>query len=243
MDIEETVEEIEQEEMDVDEEKNNEERIKGELSDKMDKKVLEKQKRMDYIEKKWAEDKLARQKDKEVKEKKIIEKANKKKKIDKQRSKDRKKQISKKNKKETTHAPNIKEVPDNCKKFVNEDDVVYIVPGNGACGPNSGAAHLFEDESLGPKLRLKMNHFLAEHYDVYKNIFPCSKEEPFVRKLKGEMICFNDPEELKTYLKTSPDAGFMWSDSEDFKILSDMYQVNIKIITTKGPMDENPTVN
>ena len=35
----------------------------------------------------------------------------------------------------------------------------------------------------------------------------------------------------------------MWSDSEDFAILADMYQLKIKIITVKDSMDKNPTVN
>ena len=35
----------------------------------------------------------------------------------------------------------------------------------------------------------------------------------------------------------------MWTDSEDLGIIADMYQVKIKIITTKGEGDENPTVN
>ena len=69
---------------------------------------------------------------------------------------------------------NIKEVPENCKHLVGEDDVVYEVPGDGPCGPNSGAAHLFEDENEGPKLRLLMNRFMAEHWDSqYKYITKC----------------------------------------------------------------------
>ena len=35
----------------------------------------------------------------------------------------------------------------------------------------------------------------------------------------------------------------MWTDSEDLAIISDLYQVRIKIITTKGLSDKNPTVN
>ena len=35
----------------------------------------------------------------------------------------------------------------------------------------------------------------------------------------------------------------MWCDSEDLSIIADMYQINIKIITTKGRNDKNPTVN
>ena len=235
--------EIDLEKMEIDEETNSFEKIKRELSDKMDKKVIEKRKRLEENEKKWVESNLSKQKKKEDKEKQILEHKKQSNKVNKQRSKDKRKQLSKKKKVEFKSALNIKDVPSNCKKFVNDGDMVYIVPGNGACGPNSGAAHLFQDELLGPTLRIKMNHFLAEHYEVYKNIFPCSKQEPFVRQLNGETISFDDPEELKMFLKTSKDAGYMWSDSEDLKILSDMYQVKIKIITTKGLTDKNPIVN
>ena len=41
----------------------------------------------------------------------------------------------------------------------------------------------------------------------------------------------------------SEEADFMWSDSEDLSVLSDMYQVKIKIIKTKGEKDTNPTIN
>ena len=46
------------------------------------------------------------------------------------------------------NVPNIKEVPTNCKHLVDSDDVLYSVPGDGCCGPNCGAALLFEDEVL-----------------------------------------------------------------------------------------------
>ena len=35
----------------------------------------------------------------------------------------------------------------------------------------------------------------------------------------------------------------MWSDSEDLSIIADLYQIKIKVITTKGKNDKNPTVN
>ena len=34
----------------------------------------------------------------------------------------------------------------------------------------------------------------------------------------------------------------MWTDIEDLVLISDMYQIKIKIITTKGETDENPTL-
>ena len=56
---------------------------------------------------------------------------------------------------------NIKDVPENCKKLVNENDVVYVVPGDGRCAQNSAAALLFHDEKFGPGLKRKINLFFC----------------------------------------------------------------------------------
>ena len=86
----------------------------------------------------------------------------------KQQVKDSRKKLNKQNKKKTQTTfeneqkmtnKNVKEVPENCKKLVKENDVVYVVPGNGACGPNSAAAFLFQDEIFGPRLCKKKNIF------------------------------------------------------------------------------------
>ena len=119
-----------------------------------------------------------------------------------------------------------------------------MVPGDGACGPNSAAAHLFEDEVFGPKLRKQMNMFFAKHfYKKYQYKTPCSTATPFRRKVGHKMVEFKDPEKLIEWLKTSNEAMYMWSDSEDLVVISDMYQMRIKIVTTKGKNDENPIVN
>ena len=139
--------------------------------------------------------------------------------------------------------PNIKEIPENCKHLVNIDDVVYVVPRDGACGLNCEAAFLFNDEVYGPQLRKKMNCFMAEHWNLrYKFITKCSSKTPFVRKLRGGEVKFTDPEELLKYLKESDEAAFMWTECEDLAVLSDMYQFRIKIITMKGPSDNNVSV-
>ena len=44
-------------------------------------------------------------------------------------------------------------------------------------------------------------------------------------------------------MKSSEEAAYMWSDSEDLSIIADLYQIKIKVITTKGKNDKNPTVN
>ena len=63
---------------------------------------------------------------------------------------------------------------------------------------------------------------------------PCSPESPFRRKVKGNTVQFKNPEELINWLKNSEDAMYMWTDSEDLSVISDMYQMKIKIITSKG---------
>ena len=52
-----------------------------------------------------------------------------------------------------------------------------------------------------------------------------------------------DPEELIKYLRDSPEAAYLWSDAEDLAVIADMFQLRIKVITTKGPSDKTPTVN
>ena len=139
---------------------------------------------------------------------------------------------------------NLKEVPDNCKHLVDKGDLVYVVPGDGACGPRSAAAHLFQDEVFGPRLRKKMNNFFAKlFYKKYQFLTPCSPESPFKRKVKNKNVQFTDPEKLIQFLRTSDDAMYMWTDSEDLAIIADMYQMRIMIITTKGEHDDNPVVS
>ena len=119
-----------------------------------------------------------------------------------------------------------------------------MVPGDGACAPNCAAAFFFQDEVFGPKLRKQMNYFQAQYwFKKYQFLTQCSAEHPFTRKVRGGEVSFTDPIKLIKYLNNSDDADYMWSDSNDLVVISDMYQVKIKIITSKGISDKNPSVN
>ena len=167
----------------------------------------------------------------------------------KQKVKDVKRKNRKKNDMKTKdihNIPNIKPLPLNIAHLCNKGDVVYTVPGDGACAPNSISAHLFNDEVFGPRLRRKMNDFKVKHWNrKYKLKTQCSPESPFVRKIgnKGEKISFTDSNKLFEYLVNADEADYMWTDCDDLIVLADMYQVKIKVITTKGENDENPSVN
>ena len=219
------------------------------LSEAMDRKIKDKEKSNIESEKRIMEKRKEAERKKETDEE-IIRLNNKKRK---QSLKDLRKANNKKNKKnENTlkkannpkNVPNIREIPNNCRKHVKEDDVMYVVPGNGACAANSAAALLFGDEVFGPKLRSRMNQHLAKFfYTRYQNITQCSPGHPFVRKLAGGEVSFTNPEELISFLTKSTDAELVWCDSEDLSVIADFYQIKTQIITRKGEEDENPIVN
>ena len=154
------------------------------------------------------------------------------------------KKIEDKTGSDLTFSKKIKPIPDECKELLNSDDVIFQVKPDGCCGPNCAAVFLFNDESLGPQLRLKMNKFMAKHWiPRYQHIANCSKETPFVRRLNGGKVSFTEPKNLLEFLKRSSDAAYMWTDSEDLTIIADMYQIKIKIVTVKRLEGREPTVN
>ena len=221
-------------------------------SAKMDKKVEERQERIEEEERKRKETKskveAVRASEKQVK----LEKQRKERIITKQKSKNMRKTSNKmkkgkfpKDDEVLSEAPNLKKIPSGCEHLVNPGDVVYVVPGDGACCPNCAAAFFFHDEIFGPKLRRKMNEFFVKHYErKYKEICPCSKESPFVRMTASGEVKYEDPGELfKFLLSCDKKSDYMWSDSVDLLVIADMYQVNIKVITIKRLNDKNPSVN
>ena len=246
-----------QEDMDIDEKETaedmeidnleTEEAIRSKL---MDEKIRNKEEIMEENERTFQEQKLINENRK--KKLKEIEIENQKQLIKqkRQRRKDEKKRSQKVNKKKKTDTksgkiiPNLKPIPRNIAHLVEEGDMVYCVPGDGACGPNSISAHLFKDEVYGSKLRLNMNHFMVKHWDKkYKYKTQCSDGHPFKRRIGGGgQISFTDPTELLKFLEKSEEAALMWTDSEDLAVVSDMYQVRIKVINTRGEGDKNPMV-
>ena len=67
---------------------------------------------------------------------------------------------------------------------------------------------------------------------------------PYVRQVgvKGDTVTFEvgEENEFLGFLRTKK-AALLWTDSEDLQLLANLYQMSIKIITTKGDQDQNPT--
>ena len=238
--------------MDIDDDENENDETLEERSARKDEKVREQQKRFEEEERNQEEIKKKSQAIKATESQIKLEKERKERKMRKQRSKNGKKNGNKMKKRKLSNEneeilkiPNLKNIPPGCCHLVNDGDLVYVVPGDGACGPNSAAAFFFHDEVFGPKLRRRMNEFFVKHYKKrYQDICPCSVDTPFVRMTSSGPVEYTDPEELfKFLLSSDKKSDFMWSDSVDLVVIADMYQVNIKVITIKSSTDVNPTVN
>ena len=209
------------------------------VSEKMDKKVLEKRAKQDleheeYLKKKTAFD--TEQAKLKEEEKKQIQRKN-------QQDKAKLQMKEKPDLEIKTYKPlppHLKEIPASCKKFFNHGSVVYIIPGNGNCGPACGAAHLVGDETLGPNLRRAMNCEIITERDYYKNRgYWCDKENPFEREIQNSApVKFTDPKDMYEFLASS-ESDYMYSDSEDFLILANMFGMSVKIVRDLNPPNEH----
>ena len=71
----------------------------------------------------------------------------------------------------------LKPVPTECQALVEDDDVVYTVPGDGLCGPKCLGAHVFEDEVFGSEVHRKMNSLIVKSIKYYENKVYCASVE------------------------------------------------------------------
>jgi hypothetical protein len=86
-----------------------------------------------------------------------------------------------------------------------------------------------------------INNHIADRWHFYSNKVPF----PYVRQVgvKGETVTYEVGEEelFLDFLRTKK-ATLLWADSEELQAISNLNQMMIKVITTKGKMDKNPTV-
>ena len=134
----------------------------------------------------------------------------------------------------------VKTSPKNCKNVVGENFVLFPVKGDGACGPNSAAAWIHHDPSLGPFLARNININLVKNWEHYKDTITF----PFRREVgNGKSVNFENENELFDFLIKDPESAYMWRGHEDFLAVASAYQIKITIITIRSEDDPNPTVN
>ena len=161
-------------------------------------------------------------------------------------TKKRKKSVKKKtnsmsNSNPVTLPPNIQPVPGNIKHLVKSNDFMLCVRADGACGFNSTAGHILEDPKQGPKLRRVINIHTCDRWQYYQDKY----QFPYKRQIgaSGEYVVFKDENELLEFLRNDERADFLWTDSQELLAIANLYQVTIKVITTKGLDDKNPITN
>ena len=204
-----------------------------ERSNYQDEKVRKKE---ENANKKEEEYKRKREAEKSIIETKIKQNQNLKR-MERKKSKTKQKNEMKLHSKTNVSKPYLRELPPTVKKIVGDNFVSFPVDGDGACGPRSLAAWIYEDPTLGPHLARNMNHLFIKHWDYWADKF----NYPFIRNIGcGKQIrCANENELLK-FFQDSEDGAFMWRGHEDFQIVANAYQVKITIITIRGMKDQNP---
>ena len=194
------------------------------LSDKMDKKVLEKRKQDDEKENVFF---------KMINEKKDIEKVNEKIESGKYR-KQRDILLGTQQHKgdaETEFKTN-KGVSIIEEKFWNlVDDHKYKIDAtsDGTCQVYAKTAALlsFKDPEIKISLAQEENKYLLENFEVYKESF----SYPHTIKVGlGKNVTVNNMGEFKDFLKNNPEAPFMWGDQMQLQITANMQQVKINIL-------------
>ena len=132
----------------------------------------------------------------------------------------------------------LAELPSTVKDLIGDGHVLYPVKGDGACGLRTGAAWIFQDQTLGPYLAREVNRIFVENWAFRQDYFTI----PFIRNVKsGKRIEKNSKEELFEYLMNSEEGAFMWRGEEDFTVLCSLYKFNIKIITLNG--ESEPSIS
>ena len=161
-------------------------------------------------------------------------------------TKKRKKSVKKKtnsmsNSNPVTLPPNIQPVPGNIKHLVKSNDFMLCVRADGACGFNSTAGHILEDPKQGPKLRRVINLHTCDRWQYYQEKY----QFPYKRQIgaSGECVVFKNQNELLEFLRNDERADFLWTDSQELLAIANLYQVTIKVITTKGLEDKTPITN
>ena len=103
------------------------------------------------------------------------------------------------------------------------------------------AAHIFEDQGEGVKFRSVINTHIMDRWPFYSNKigFPYERQVG----VAGKVEKFKEPDEYFKFLKNDPDAALLWSDTEELLAIANLYQIEIRTISTKGPDDKNPTLN
>ena len=130
------------------------------------------------------------------------------------------------------------------KDLIGKDNTIVPTIGNGGCGMSAVSVAILGDCAFGRTLRKALNKHTVNNFAMAKTKgYSASSNSPFFRKVGAGVtskdVTFKDENALKSWL-LSEESELMWTNDLDLEMLSDILDININIITTKGRMDKKP---
>ena len=85
--------------------------------------------------------------------------------------------------------------------------LLFPIEADGACGPRTFAAWIFQDPTLGPYLARNINMHFIKYWDYWEDFFSF----PFIRDIRiGKQKKCNNKEELFDFFLNTSDGAYMW---------------------------------
>ena len=140
----------------------------------------------------------------------------------------------------------LEELPENVKALgAYEDCLRQLVIGNGACGPNCAATHLWLDSRKGPEFSRDLNTHIGIHSEEYIQHITFPRTVILGNGLKNEY--FGDSKEEKNrfidYLVADPTAVFMFREGVDMQAMSNMSNMDIDIVKVDSQGNVEPLIH
>ena len=120
----------------------------------------------------------------------------------------------------------------NDKNLDINDFSVFQDLGGGLCGANVAAAHCYGDVSMGRIVRRKVNLHKIAFWDLYKVEYVF----PFTEMVGLKRTSFKTENDFLTFLSQNPNSDFLWMTHSDLQAISNMYNMNINILSVNVPV-------
>ena len=203
------------------------------LSMRMDKKVIEKQKKIEEEENTLKEKFKNQEELKEVNKRKTELLKMKNKQFEKEKEIITQEEIVKDSEEEGEESS--EKVPERLRKMFqlkgwNIDDFCVIQTGGGGkCGSLCISLHITHNSNTAEAVRKGINTYMADNWE---NKFDKTIDFPYIERVGRGTRRFENVDELKTFLLCDPQATLLWMTHNCLQSASNMQNMNINILTT-----------
>ena len=114
--------------------------------------------------------------------------------------------------------------------------MIFKADSNGACLQNCFAVHAYEDQDEAPKLKKKLNNYVADNWNYFKNKIALPYVETVGVGEDTKLVTINTDEEMLEFLR-SDEALMVYSNSQELLAIANMFNINISIFSYGGVED------